>query len=193
MTRRYESTPVPSQSIDRLIDNATRAPNAGFTQGWAFLVLDRPEDVDRFWAVSTPPERAAQPDAWLRGMRTAPVVILPLSSKKAYLDRYAQPDKGWADRAESRWPIPYWHVDAGMASLLILLTAVDEGLGSCFFGVPHASRASVKDAFGIPAEYDPVGAITVGYSAAEGRAGGSLRSRERKAAADVTHYGRWSG
>ena len=29
--------------------NATRAPNAGFSQGWAFLVLDTPEDVRRFW------------------------------------------------------------------------------------------------------------------------------------------------
>ena len=72
---------------------------------------------------------------WLEGMRTAPVVIVPLSSKDAYLDRYAQPDKGWTDRDESRWPVPYWHIDTGMAALLILQTAVDEGLGACFFGI----------------------------------------------------------
>ena len=70
------------------------------------------------------------------GMRTAPVVIVPLASKAAYLDRYALPDKGWTDRDEARWPVPYWDVDVGMASLLMLLTAVDEGLGACFFGIP---------------------------------------------------------
>lgn len=193
MVRRYEATPVASRSIGRLIENATRAPSAGFTQGWEFLVLDRPDDVDRFWTMSTPPERAGRPDAWLRGMRTAPVVVVPLSSKRAYLDRYAESDKGWGDRAESRWAVPYWHVDAGMASLLILLSAVDEGLGACFFGIPAARVSRVREAFGIPPEYDPVGAITVGHPAPDGREGGSARSRTRKAARDVTHYGHWSG
>ena len=69
-------------------------------------------------------------------MRRAPLLIVPLSDKSAYLDRYAEPDKGWTDRDESRWPVPYWDVDAGMAALLMLLTAVDEGLGACFFGIP---------------------------------------------------------
>jgi hypothetical protein len=36
--------------------------------------------------------------------------------------------------SESHWPVPYWDIDAGMAALLMLLTAVD-GLGACFFGV----------------------------------------------------------
>ena len=48
-------------------------------------------------------------------MRRAPLLIVPLSNKDAYLDRYAEPDKGWTDRDESRWPVPYWDVDAGMA------------------------------------------------------------------------------
>jgi len=53
--------------------------------------------------------------------RTYPIVLLivPMSDKSAYLDRYAEPDKGWTDRDESRWPVPYWDVDAGMASLYV--------------------------------------------------------------------------
>jgi hypothetical protein len=43
-------------------------------------------------------------------------------------------------------------MDAAMASLLILLTAVDEGLGSCFFGIPPEHDAAVREAFGIPSE-----------------------------------------
>ena len=77
-------------------------------------------------------------------MMRAPVVIVPCSSKAAYLDRYAEPDKGWTDRDEARWPMPFWHMDAAMASLLILQTAVDEGLGSCFFGIPPEREAAVR-------------------------------------------------
>ena len=95
------------------------------------------------------------PDRWLRGMRTAPVVIVPLSSKAAYLDRYAEPDKGWADREEDRWPVPYWHIDTGMASLLILQTAVDEGLGACFFGIPREQVAGFRAEFGVPETLHP--------------------------------------
>ena len=81
-------------------------------------------------------------------MRRAPLLIVPMSDKQAYLDRYAEPDKGWTDRDEARWPVPYWDVDAGMASLLVLLTAVDEGLGACFFGVPADKVAGLRAAFG---------------------------------------------
>ena len=56
----------------------------------------------------------------------------------AYLDRYAEPDKGWTDRDPARWSAPYWWVDAGMGAMAALLAAVDHGLGACFFGVPAA-------------------------------------------------------
>ena len=51
MVRRYDpDQPVDPAVVDRMLANAVRAPSAGFSQGWAFLVLDRPADVDRFWA-----------------------------------------------------------------------------------------------------------------------------------------------
>ena len=113
MIRRYADEPVDPVVLDRMLSNAVRAPSAGFSQGWSFLVLDRPEDVERFW-VACSPASDGPPDGWLSGMRTAPVVIVPMSSKAAYLDRYAEPDKGWADKEERRWPVPYWHIDTGM-------------------------------------------------------------------------------
>jgi nitroreductase len=192
MVRHYSPEPVEAASVDQLLRNAVRAPSAGFSQGWAFLVLDQREDVERFWKATTPTGRAAEPDSWLRGMRTAPVVIVPLSSKDAYLDRYAEADKGWTDRDEVRWPVPYWHVDAGMASLLMLLTAVDEGLGACFFGIPGECVPSLRAAFGVPSDYAPVGAITVGYPDPSQRVGGSAARRKRRPAEDVIHRGHWS-
>ena len=173
MVRRYDpDRPVDPAVVDRMLANAVRAPSAGFSQGWAFLVLDSPDDVDRFWATTTPATptssepadgEAAPESSWLRGMRTAPVVIVPLSHKDAYLDRYAESDKGWTDRDEAHWPVPYWHVDTGMAALLILQTAVDEGLGACFFGIPAEKVAPLRAAFGVPDTYRPVGCLSIGY------------------------------
>ncbi|WP_040336671.1 nitroreductase family protein [Candidatus Blastococcus massiliensis] len=188
MVRDYDAErPVPPEVRERLLEHAVRAPSAGFSQGWAFLVLESGEERDRFWTATTD---GGTPDAWLTRMRRAPLLIVPFSNKQAYLDRYAEPDKGWTDRDESRWPVPYWDVDAGMASLLILLTAVDEGLGACFFGVPPDKVAGLREAFGVPEEYRPVGCLSLGYPGDGDRRSPSLR-RGRRPLDEVVHRGRW--
>jgi nitroreductase len=191
MVRDYSDEPVDPAVVRRALDNATRAPNAGFSQGWGFLVLDRPEDVRRYWQATTPQAETAEPDEWLSGMVRAPVIVVPCSSKRAYLGRYAESDKGWTDEDEVRWPVPFWHMDAAMASLLILQTAVDEGLGACFFGIPPEHLAGVRDAFAIPDAFDPVGAITIGHRTTSDGAAGSPSRRPRKPLDEVVHYGRW--
>ncbi len=188
MVRDYDADrPVPPEVRERLLEHALRAPSAGFTQGWAFLVLEDAADRELFWSATT---TAGAPDAWLTRMRRAPLLVVPLSSKAAYLERYAEPDKGWTDRDEARWPVPYWDVDAGMAALLVLLTAVDEGLGACFFGVPAERVDALRAAFGVPETHRPVGVVSVGYPGAEDRRSPSLR-RGRRGVEDVVHRGRW--
>jgi nitroreductase len=190
MVRRYADRPVPRGVVDRMLDNAVRAPSAGFSQGWSFLVLDRASDVERFWA-STTYDDTVPPSTWLTGMRTAPVVIVAMTSKAAYLERYAEPDKGWVDREDWRWPVPYWYVDAGMASLLILQTAVDEGLGACFFGIPRERVPVFREEFGVPEEQQPVGAITVGHRTDDLGVPGSSARQPRRRTEDVVHRGGW--
>ncbi|MDF1602270.1 nitroreductase family protein [Nocardioides sp. YIM 152315] len=190
MVRSYASDPVDPGLVDRALSNATRAPSAGFSQGWAFLVLDTPADVRRYWEVTA--DDVDDPDEWLSGMMRAPVVIIPCSSKAAYLRRYAEADKGWTDQDEARWPMPFWHMDAAMAALLILQTATDAGLGSCFIGVPTPRVDAVRAEFGIDPEYDPVGVVTIGHPA-DGGAAGSPTRRPRKPVTDVVHRGRWGG
>jgi nitroreductase len=188
MVRDYDpDRPVPDDVRDRLLEHAIRAPSAGFSQGWAFLVLETAEERDRFWTATTD---EGAPDGWLTRMRRAPLLVVPLSHKAAYLERYAEADKGWTDRAEARWPVPYWDIDTGMASLLMLLTAVDEGLGACFFGVPPQRMGEFREAFGVPAAYTPIGCISVGYEGAEDKRSPSLR-RGRRGVAEVVHRGRW--
>src|SRR3954470_24734439 len=155
MVRDYDpDRPVPAEVRERLLGHAIRAPSAGFSQGWAFLVLESAEERGRFWAATRP---GGEADPWLTRMQRAPLLIVPLSHKAAYLDRYAEPDKGWTDRDETRWPVPYWDIDTGMASLLMLLTAVDEGLAACFSGVPPEHMGPFRAAFGVPDAYTPIG------------------------------------
>ncbi len=188
MVRDYDpSRPVPAAAVDRLLEHAIRAPSAGFSQGWAFLVLETPEERDRFWAATT---GEGTPDGWLTRMRRAPLLIVPLSNKDAYLDRYAEADKGWTDQDEARWPVPYWHIDTGMATLLILLTAVDEGLAACFFGIAPPEHPRFSAAFGVPDEYTAIGCVSVGYAGSQDRKSPSLR-RGRRGLDEVVHRGRW--
>ncbi|HSC02470.1 MAG TPA: nitroreductase family protein [Solirubrobacteraceae bacterium] len=186
MVRRYdEERRVPPEVVERLVRAAVRAPSAGFSQGWGFLVLDTPGDIARFREAVTPDVDA---EGWFATQVRAPLLIVPHSNKSAYMERYAQPDKGFTDRSDAWWPSPFWDIDAGFASLLILLTAVDEGLGACFFGLPIDRIDSYREAFGVPAEFHPIGAISVGYSDEPPRD----FSARRKPIDEVVHRGRWN-
>lgn len=184
MVRNFESREVPEDLVSRLLDNARRAPSAGHTQGWAFLVLQG-GDVRRFWDALFPePDRATF--KW-PGLFNAPLIIVPLSNKSAYVDRYAEPDKGWADRDESRWPTPYWHVDTAFAAMSMMLTAVDLGLATLFFGVFKLEE--FRNAFAVPEAYHPIGALAIGWPLPD-EPSPSLQ-RGRRPPDETVHYGRW--
>jgi len=188
MVRAYQpDRPVPQRVLTGLLDLAIRAPSAGFSQGWDFLVLTRAEDREVFWAATTDPGQP--PDAWLAGLRTAPALVVCLSDPQRYFDRYAEPDKGWTDRDPDRWPVPYWDVDVGMAALILLLGAVDAGLAGCFFGVPAPHQPDLRAALDIPADRRIVGVVSLGHPAPDRRSP-SLR-RGRRPLPEVAHAGRF--
>ncbi|MEP7035253.1 MAG: nitroreductase family protein [Actinomycetota bacterium] len=185
MIRHYSAEPLDPAVVERVLHNALRAPSAGFSQGWAFLALTEAKDRARFWPFV--PTRVEQTPT----MQLAPLVVVPLAHKNAYLERYAEPDKGWEDRAESRWPAPYWHIDTGMAALMMLLTAVDEGLGACFFGIMPEHISPFQVEFGIPSEYKPIGAITIGHRAVDTPGQDSRIGARRRHVDEVVHRGSW--
>src|SRR6476469_5584248 len=185
MIRTYDpNRPVPRETLDELLELAVFAPSAGYSQGWHFLILDDITSVQTCWAAAG---NDGEPDNWLRRLQTAPALILCFADKQAYLDRYAEPDKGWPDRDERHWPVPYWDVDTGMAALLVLLGATDLGLASCFFGVPGEKWDAVRSSFGAPERLRPVGVISLGHPAPDVRSP-SLR-RGRRSHSDVVSYG----
>jgi nitroreductase len=200
MARAYTPDRVDPQIIERALDHATRAPSAGFSQGWAFIVLDTAEAVRGFWNAQAPgAQDGNEPDRWLAGMMTAPVVLVPCSRRSVYLSRYAEPDKARAGlgHAQSRWPMPYWDLDTAMASLLILQSVTDAGLGGCFFGLVPDRVDAVKEVLGLIDSHEeeaphPIGAITIGHPApARDGARGSAGRRRRIPWAEVAYRGRW--
>jgi nitroreductase len=185
MIRSYDpDRPVPRETVETLLSLAIRAPSAGHTQGWRFLVLDDEASRSRFWAATS---EDGPGDRWLERMQRAPVLVIFFSDRDAYLDRYAEPDKGWTDRDEERWPVPYWHVDTGMAALLLLLAVQEEGLGACFFGVQPERWPALFAAFSVPEALSPVGVVSLGYPAPDRRSP-SLK-RGRRPLAEVVRYG----
>jgi nitroreductase len=190
MVRHYDERPVDSAVVERVVQAGLRAPSAGFSQGYAILLLTDAADRERFWAVTeTEQETASWSPQTRSGVMRAPAIAVTLSCKRAYLDRYALPDKGWEDRDESRWPVPYWHVDTGMVGLLMLLQAVDDGLGALFIGMPPEVIPAFRAAFGVPDDHDVVGVVCFGHEAAD--APRRDLGPRRRDPSEVIHRGQW--
>ncbi len=190
MVRAFEDKPLPRDVVQRILDNAQHGPSAGFAQGFEFLVFDGAQQVARFWQYLESTEWGiAHMDA---GVKAAPLIIVPVAHAQAYIQRYLEPDKVQVGRKVAEdWPAPYWFTDTAFAAMLILLTAIDAGLGAFYFSIGPTSQAipPFRQAFGIPEEYFPIGAIAIGYPAQD-RLSPSL-SRGRRPPSQVMHFGAW--
>ncbi len=184
MIRNYEDRPVDPATVDRILDTARRAPSAGFSQGQAFVVVTDPERRRRVAALCGEEEYlSAGFDPWIS---RAPVHVVLCVSEEIYRSRYREPDKS-PDGSGIEWPVPYWWVDAGAAMMMLLLAAVDEGLGAGFLGA-HAV-AELEEYLELPADMRAVGIVTLGHPAPDRRSG-SLK-RGRRPLEDVVHRERW--
>jgi nitroreductase len=193
MVRAFTAEPLDPAVTQRLLAAANRAPSAGFSQGYALLVLEGAEQLAPFWemARSGQDDGGGSPGPAADPLANAPLVVVPLSCKEIYLERYARPDKGWTDRDEAHWPVPYWDIDTGFTALLMLLAAVDEGLGALFFGIEPELFGQFRALFGVPERYVPIGAVAVGHPDPAADLGGSSRVIKRRSLDDLAHRGRW--
>jgi nitroreductase len=190
MVRHYLDQPVDPAVLERVLAAGLRAPSAGYSQGYALVVIDSDADRLRFWDVTSVDEDSASwPAETKAGVMRAPVLVVTLSCKRAYLDRYAATDKGWTDRDEARWPVPYWHVDTGMVALLMLLAAVDEGLGALFMGIMPAVIPAFRAEFGVPDDHDVVGVVALGHP--DPAVPITDLSARRRSAEEIVHRGHW--
>jgi len=186
MVRAFDPAPIDRDVLDELLDVARRAPSAGNAQGWAFVVLEGP-DTAKFWDVTLPPDR--RETFRFPKLLDAPVIVLPLADREAYLSRYAEADKAPTGLADPRrWPVPYWQVDTAFATMLLLLAAEEAGLGALFFGVFRHADVLMAD-LGVPPGHDLIGAVALGRPLDSDP--GRSASRPKRTLDELVHRGGW--
>lgn len=191
MVRNFDpSRSLDPGEVDALVAAACRAPSAGNTQGWDFVVLEGPEQTSQFWDVSLPDSRRAT-FGW-PGLLEAPVLICPVANPGAYVARYAESDKAATGlgAGEGAWSFPYWLTDTAFATMTMLLAATDAGLGACFFGLFDRAPA-VATALGIPGDRVPIGMVALGHPAPGPERPGRSARRPRRSVGEIVHRGGW--
>jgi FMN reductase [NAD(P)H] len=179
---------VPRETLERIARAARRGPNAGYSQGLRLLVVDDPEVIEAL----TGSEADEAERAWLLN---AAAHFFVLTREQDYHDRYNQPDKlAITGGTEIVWPVPFWHVDAGAALMLLWLAAIEEGLGAGVYGVPVEEDARVRELLGIPEDLTIVTGVTVGHPAddPDWDKASSVFSQRRRAHDEVIRWNRWS-
>jgi len=160
IVRHFAPDPIDREVLERIAATAQRAPSAGFSQGQRLVVVTDPARRRRLAELSGEAfytDRGFDP--WIS---EAPALFVPAVSAKVYVDRYNEPDKrdpAEPPGTEDDWDVPYWWMDVGCTVMLILLAAVDEGLGAGFAG---GDFDAIRDEVRLPADFTPVGVIPVG-------------------------------
>ena len=155
-TREYTAQAVDEQSIRRLIDAASRAPNAVNQQPWTFTVvrdqglLDRISRDAKSHMLATMPAgaqsdhfRSLLSDPNFHIFYRAPVLILISAI------------------AQGPWIVE----DCALAAENLMLVAYALGLGTCWIGFAQSflNTSDGKKELGLPATWVPIAPIIVGY------------------------------
>jgi nitroreductase len=189
--RAFLDTPVAPEVLGRVLDAARRGPTAGNSWALDLLVLDDPRSVERYWAITLPPQRRAS-FPW-PGLLVAPVLVIPVIRREAYIERYAESDKaptGLGVGAD-RWSVPYWWVDAGASVMAMLLAATEERLGSLLFGI-FDNADFVSNEFGVPSDRELLGTLAFGHPDHSAERPSRSASRGRPVLDEIVHRGHWT-
>ncbi|HZC30064.1 MAG TPA: nitroreductase family protein [Gaiellaceae bacterium] len=185
--RSYTGERVPRETLERIARAARRGPNAGYSQGLRLLVVDDPDTIGTLagW------QKDERSQSWFG---TAAAHIIVLTREQDYHDRYNQPDKlAVTGGVEVIWPVPFWHVDAGAALMLLWLAAIEEDLGAAVYGVPVEEDPRWRELLAIPDDLVIVVGVTIGHPAEDpdwDRAT-SVFSQRRRAHDEVVQWNRW--
>src|SRR5829696_165328 len=143
MVREYDQDKqISDKIIMKLIRNAHRAPSAGHTQVQEFIII-------KDHAIKKKLRKAAVSQEYVEN---APVLIAVCSNTSRSISRYGSRGKQF-----------YSIIDGAFASMLILLTAVNEGIGACFVGAFDDNK--VSEILELPTYVKPIGIIALGYPA----------------------------
>ena len=143
MIRQYiQDKPIPQEIVDKLIANAHRAPSAGHTQVQEFIIVQDPLIKEKLGEAALNQEQVYD----------APLLIVVYSNTSRSVGRYGKRGREF-----------YSMIDGAFASMLILLTAVNEGIGASFVGAFLDDK--VSEILELPKYVKPIGIIALGFPA----------------------------
>jgi nitroreductase len=143
MIREYQQNrQIPTDIINKLLKNAHRSPNAGHTQVQEFIVVIDPITKRKLCQASLGQSQ----------VEDASVLTIVCSNTSRSVNRYGK-----------RGIEFYSIVDGAFASMIILLSAVNEGIGPSFVGAFEDNK--VSKILGLTVHVRPMGIIALGYPA----------------------------
>jgi nitroreductase len=187
MVRHYTGEPAPREALERIVATVRRAPSAGFSQGQRLLVVDDRELLAWIAALGDD-EMPEGVEPWFE---TAAAQVFVMTREADYHERYQSDDK-LQDGEEIEWPVPFWHVDAGAAMMLVLLAAIEEGLAAAVYGIFGDEERKLRDLLRIPDDLTLVAGISIGYPLPDpGWSSKTSRTTQRRRTLD--ELVRWNG
>jgi F420 biosynthesis protein FbiB-like protein len=168
--RRYQSTPIPAELVEQLLDAAAWAPSAHNRQPWRFVVIT--DDATKRRLAAAMGERLRRdlaadgvlPELIERDtgrsftrITTAPLLIL-ICLTLADMDTYP-------DERRARNEAVMAAQSTAMAGQNLLLAAHALGLGACWLCAPLFCPDVVRETLALPDDWQPQGLITAGYPA----------------------------
>ena len=143
MIREYQQdSQIPTEIINKLLKNAHRSPSAGHTQVQEYIVVIDPITKKKLCQASLGQSQ----------VEDASVLIIVCANTSRSVRRYGK-----------RGTEFYSVIDGAFASMIILLSAVNEGIGASFIGAFEDNR--IVKILGLPVHVKPIGIIALGYPA----------------------------
>jgi nitroreductase len=140
--REYEDKPVPEDKLLRVLEAARLAPSGANRQDWKFIVVRDSKRRQELAQASGGQPHVAQAPVVIAAVATMPDVIM-------------------------RCGVPGYAVDLAIAVDHITLTAVDEGLGTCWIGA--FSQEMARAVLQIPESCKIVALLPLGFPKQPGR------------------------
>ena len=143
MIREYQQdSQIPTEIINKLLKNAHRSPSAGHTQVQEYIVVIDPITKKKLCQASLGQSQ----------VEDASVLIIVCANTSRSVIRYGKRSTDF-----------YSIIDGAFASMIILLSAVNEGIGASFIGAFEDNR--IVKILGLPVHVKPIGIIALGYPA----------------------------